>query len=374
MSRQKRFRSYKKNPTSAQELTFFIDAMDALGQGIDRSEQGVHFISKTLPGETGRATLISRKKGVGFARLSQLDKAAANRIEASCPHYQQCPGCDYLHTDYVSELAYKKAALEQHFYGLNRPEIEVLAAPSRDHYRNRVQLHYRKGKLGILDGANNAILEIPQCQLAEAKLQTKIDQLYQDRSWQKQAKSQGHCEVALIDDEAKVFWDKPYAYGGFSQVNSAMNAQLCDVVKQHVIATNPNTLLDLFSGQGNLSNAIMPRSAMTRRMIDMSEYHHADFIGLDLFAEQALADFVEISGWQSVDTLLLDPPRKGFANLHLWVEKFQPKQVVYVSCHAATLVRDIKQIQSQFTLEYVQLLDMFPGTKHFETVAVLSFH
>lgn len=373
MSHQKRFRSHKKNPTSAQELTFFIETMDALGQGIYRSEQGVHFISKTLPGETGRASLISRKKGVSFARLAELEEAASNRIEPSCPHYQQCPGCDYLHTDYESELAYKKAALQQHFYGLDIPEIEVLAASSRSHYRNRVQLHYRQGKLGILDGANNTILEIPQCQLAEEKLQSAIDQLYQDRSWRKKVKSQGHCEVALIDDETKVFWDKPYAYGGFSQVNSAMNAQLCDVVKQHISAINPTTLLDLFSGQGNLSNAIMADASTSRRMVDVSDYDHADFVSLDLFTEQALADFIETSGWQSVDTLLLDPPRKGFAHLHLWVEQFKPKQVVYVSCHAATLVRDIKQIDSKFTLEHVQLVDMFPGTKHFETVAVLSF-
>lgn len=373
MRQPKRRRSDRKPPTSAQELTFFIDTMDALGQGIYRSEQGTYFISKTLPGETGRARLLSRKKGVGFARLSQLDKAAANRIEPSCPHYQQCPGCDYLHTDYQSELNYKKAALEQQFYGLAIPEIEVLAAPSRSHYRNRVQLHYRQGKLGILDGASNTILEIPHCQLADSRLQARIDQLYQQRSWQKQAGAQGHCEVALIDDEAKVFWNKPYAYGGFSQVNQAMNAVLCEQVKQHVLAQNPATLLDLFSGQGNLSNAIITGGAVARRMVDVSEYNHTDFTCLDLFSEQALASFIQASAWQRVDTLLLDPPRKGFANLSLWVDQFKPKQIVYVSCHAATMVRDIKRIKRQFNIEKLQLLDMFPATKHFETVAVLSF-
>lgn len=372
MNHKKRFRSHKKNPTSAQELTFLIETMDTLGQGIYRSDEGVHFIAKTLPGETGRASLISQKKGVRFARLIQLEQVADNRIEPSCPHYQQCPGCDYLHTDYSSELKYKKAALKQHFYGLTVPDIEVIAAPSRSHYRNRVQLHYRQGRLGIMDGANNQLLEIPHCQLAETSLQASIEQLYQDRSWQK-ARSQGHCEVALVDGQAQVFWDKPYAYGGFSQVNTAMNAVLCDLVEQHISQQQAVSLLDLFSGQGNLSNAIMRKRYISRRMIDINDCTEADFIRLDLFSEQALSEFVQQSPWRTIDSLVLDPPRKGFAALHLWVEQFQPKQVIYVSCHAATLVRDIKQIQKNYSIEKLQLLDMFPGTKHFETVAVLKF-
>jgi 23S rRNA (uracil1939-C5)-methyltransferase len=83
-----------------------------LGQGVSKSDGVVTFVAGTLPDETGTAMVYKRARGVQFARLQQLEHSADNRVESVCPHFDQCPGCQFLHTDYASELAYKKATLD----------------------------------------------------------------------------------------------------------------------------------------------------------------------------------------------------------------------------------------------------------------------
>ena len=73
-------------------------------------------------------------------------------------------------------------------------------------------------------------------------------------------------------------------------------------------------------------------------------------------------------------SVILDPPRKG-----CWPETLQllretrPAQVIYVSCHPATMARDLNILCADgvFELARVQPLDMFPQTQHVECVADL---
>ena len=52
--------------------------------------------------------------------------------------------------------------------------------------------------------------------------------------------------------------------------------------------------------------------------------------------------------------------------------KASPRQVIYVSCHPATLARDLKWLcENGYTLKSVTPLDMFPQTQHVECVADL---
>ena len=160
-------RRNRKPPVKPRTVEFEIDHIDPLGQGVSKTDGVITFIAGTLPGESGTATVYKRAKGVQFARLDTLTRAAENRIEPICPHFKTCPGCQFLHTDYESELSYKKAALARHLVNLEigEGEIEVVSAPHRLDYRNRVQLHYRHQYIGMLDTVANEVLEIPRCKI-----------------------------------------------------------------------------------------------------------------------------------------------------------------------------------------------------------------
>ena len=72
--------------------------------------------------------------------------------------------------------------------------------------------------------------------------------------------------------------------------------------------------------------------------------------------------------------VILDPPRKGCwpATLEL-LRQTRPAQVIYVSCHPATMARDLNILCAEgvFELARVQPLDMFPQTQHVVCVADL---
>jgi len=73
-------------------------------------------------------------------------------------------------------------------------------------------------------------------------------------------------------------------------------------------------------------------------------------------------------------TVVLDPPRTGCwpESLEL-LRNIRPGQIIYVSCHPATMARDLNVLCSTgvFDLLRVNPLDMFPQTAHVECVADL---
>ena len=359
-------------------IQFEIDHMDPLGQGVSREGKSVTFIAGTLPGETGRAVVFKKSKGVQFARLESLEKPADNRCESSCPHFQQRPGCQYLHTDYTSELHYKHSALARHLssLGIVEDSIELVPAPRRLAYRNRVQLHYRHKYIGMLDPVSNQVVEIPQCQIFRQELQPAFDALYRDKSWTKEHAGHGHCELYVRGGEASEQWNADYSHGGFSQVYEEMNQELQARVQKQLRDLSAISVLDLFSGRGNLSNEFSERGG-ERMLVD--SYWGDDsqgpeyFVKLDLYGEDALKLFLRRNGKKNFDTLLVDPPRRGFPALDNWVKKLKPKHLLYVSCNPASLARDLRSLSSKYQFGTVQLLDLFPATCHFETLVLIHF-
>ena len=77
---------------------------------------------------------------------------------------------------------------------------------------------------------------------------------------------------------------------------------------------------------------------------------------------------------QNFDVIILDPPRAGSTPTFLKATaQLAQKKIVYVSCNVVTQARDLKVLlDSGFAIERVTPVDMFPHTKHVETVALLS--
>ena len=85
-----------------------------------------------------------------------------------------------------------------------------------------------------------------------------------------------------------------------------------------------------------------------------------------LDAEEALA------GSGPFDVVILDPPRSGLAptvTSVLLTER--PAQILYVSCLAESLARDLRALADDYEIEALELFDFYPQTYHVEILAVL---
>jgi len=349
--------------------------MDPLGQGVSRKGEVVTFIPKTLPSEQGQAVITRKRKGVQFARLKELTTVSPLRSEPACVYFEACPGCHYLHTDYQSELRFKQQAFARMLkpFNISEAEIEVKASPKRLGYRNRLQLHYREHRFGLIDAVHDAIVEIPKCKILEEPLRQEMRKFYQSRAIPKSEPSSGHCELYLKDDQVQVVWNKAYADGGFTQVNQAMNEILRDSVAALGADEKDSPVLDLFSGSGNLSEAFF-KAGRARLMLDASPNVHSlkDYRQLNLFKPAALETFKREFKKINYELMLIDPPRKGFSLFKAWVDAVKPKKIIYVSCKAATMLRDVKEISCEYKIKKVMLLDLFPGSYHFEALLLLE--
>ena len=243
----------KAKPRQQRRFQFVIEGIDGLGQGIVQDGDRKCFIPKTLPGETGTARVHKVSKGVSFASVEALDTVAANRLPPDCEHFADCPGCHFLHTDYDSELQYKLGALTRLLRGLpvDPEQIEVLPAPARLGYRNRIQLHYRHKYIGMVDGNSDRIVEVPRCKIIDDKLKPAFDALYRDKSWSEDYKGSGHCEIYAKGGSVHTGWNQPYAQGGFSPGERCHEYRVARTAGQLCCRGPVASLLELFSGQGN---------------------------------------------------------------------------------------------------------------------------
>jgi len=94
------------------------------------------------------------------------------------------------------------------------------------------------------------------------------------------------------------------------------------------------------------------------------------------FINAKVEDFLwnYLNEWKKADLLIIDPPRTGMHPDSLPnILKFKTEQIIYVSCNPATLSRDLWYIldNSDYKIEKIQAMDMFPHTHHIETVVSL---
>lgn len=94
------------------------------------------------------------------------------------------------------------------------------------------------------------------------------------------------------------------------------------------------------------------------------------------FENKKVEDFLKeyIKKWEKADLLIIDPARAWMHPDALPnILKFQTKQIIYVSCNPATLSRDLDYIlqNSNYKIEKIKPVDMFPHTHHIETIVSL---
>lgn len=184
----------------------------------------------------------------------------------------------------------------------------------------------------------------------------------------------------------------------FYQVNPVQTEHLYGKAIEYAKLTGREKVVDAYCGIGTIGliaakdakevisvelNKDAVRDAVInakRNQIKNVQFYNADagkfMVEMSNFqpdAESAKKPGNQRSG-ADVDVVFMDPPRAGSDEAFLSsVIKLAPKRVVYVSCNPETLARDLKYL-TKHGYEAVECtpVDMFPWTKHVETVCLLS--
>ena len=83
-------------------------------------------------------------------------------------------------------------------------------------------------------------------------------------------------------------------------------------------------------------------------------------------------EFVSREG-AAVDVVVVDPPRAGMSPVvRRALVRHRPRRLLLVSCDPATFARDLGSLGVAWRIREITLLDLFPGTHHVETMALLE--
>jgi tRNA/tmRNA/rRNA uracil-C5-methylase (TrmA/RlmC/RlmD family) len=354
------------------------------GEGVGRIDEFVVFVPFVITGETVEAEITEVKKNFARAKLLRVITPSPERVAPECQYFGACGGCQYQHIDYLAQLRFKHKQVADLFERVGKISRAVVApvlpCPSPYGYRNRIMIRSqwngpaKKLEIGFIRTDNKFVEDITECKIAEPALNEQITHVRANPP------PKGGIKVVLRVQPEN--WEVPR--DSFFQNNFFLLPKLVETVREFLQAGGSRHLIDLYCGVGffGIEAAGVVDSfvgveydqlaiAAARKNAASREINNGEFV-----AAKVEAILPELLQKFSADktAVILDPPRKG-----CWPETLEllrqtrPAQVIYVSCHPATMARDLNILCADgvFELARVQPLDMFPQTQHVECVADL---
>jgi 23S rRNA (uracil1939-C5)-methyltransferase len=405
---------------------------DALGHDQGRTV----LVPRVLPGERAEVEETRTAKGVLRARPLRILQAARERVDAPCPYFGVCGGCQYQHLGYESQLSAKREILRETLRRLGKviwdAEIPVHVGPPWN-YRNQAQLKVGRqpdGRvaLGFFEAESNRLSPIDACLILSSRLNALLAAL---RSTEWASRLDGCREVELLADdkdeavmltlrvgtrsgnweglardcltrlpgivsvatefngELRLFGQNQidYRVGDFSYRISPTSffqssRHLLPAFVDSILGEEHGDLaLELFSGVGLFT---LPLARQFRRVYSV-EAHPRASADLEVNARrqgkdnirtsaQPVYDFLRRFAEPEPDLVIVDPPRAGVGikTLKLLLAT-RPKRLLYVSCSPPTLARDLEFLVSHdYVMKSLELFDFFPQTYHIESLVRLT--
>jgi 23S rRNA (uracil1939-C5)-methyltransferase len=200
----------------------------------------------------------------------------------------------------------------------------------------------------------------------------------------------------IFGDETRVLWGSEIIYDyigdvkfaisarSFFQVNPVQTEVLYGKALEYAGLTGGETVIDAYCGIGTISLFLAERAGQVYGVEIVEEAiadarKNAELNGMSNVHFEAGPAEVVLPDWkrQGVrpDVIVVDPPRKGCElSLLETILELQPRRVVYVSCNASTLARDLRVLEDGgYRIVEVQPVDMFPHTTHIESVSLLIY-
>jgi len=354
------------------------------GRGITKVNDKVTFVENALPGEVVDIKITKEKKNYNEALCTKVIESSPNRMTPSCPYYNECAGCDLMHMNYKQQLEFKKEKVKNIIKKYADIEVnpKIIESYKELGYRNKITIHESNNKVGYKKGKSNEILEIDSCPLGtfeinkyyiENKHNFKDELIIRSNELGEIISSTENSKMIITINDFKFQID----INSFFQVNNYICGKIFETLNKNL--DNINTCLDLYSGVGTLS-IVASTKAKKVYSIEVNEYSYENaktnaklnnITNINFMLGKVEEQIEKIN--EKVDVIITDPPRAGMDTKTInIIQKLNPKKLIYISCDPMTLARDLKLLNATYSLEDITLFDMFPNTKHVETMCVLK--
>jgi len=391
-------------------LTLSITGLSHDGRGVGRLEGKTYFVADAIPGDEVEVRVIEETARYNVAQAVKRVVDSVDRVEPFCPLFNQCGGCQLQHQSLEAQRHWKQANFFDALHktlDMRKCQIAPAIVGEGQGYRRRARFVWGRNKadkearFGFRVKHSNEIVDVTSCPVLEDALN---EQLTQQRANYLATASRQLKEVTWVKANEGVLFSH-YADGqaaeqtgyycinklkigfnaeGFVQVNEALNLKMIEQAQAWLDLSKNDILLDLFCGVGNFTLPLAQQvkqvvgiegeaSLVAQAKLNAEENHLSDrvnFYKANLFEEMTQAQWFYK---QTYDKVLLDPGRQGAQLVCEKMGQLKPKKIAYVSCNAATLVRDVKLLAQQgYQIRKANMIDMFPQTMHTEVMVLLE--
>ncbi len=197
----------------------------------------------------------------------------------------------------------------------------------------------------------------------------------------------------IYGEKTQILWGKEtieeevldYSFSLSPRAFYQLNPQQTQVLYQEAVAAldaqPDDDLIDAYCGVGTIGFAFANKVRSVRGMDVIPESiedakENAKTLGLsNTYYETGKAEDIIPKWYQEgyrASALVVDPPRVGLDDKLLkTIIDVRPAKMVYVSCNASTLARDLVALSQVYQVDYIQSVDMFPHTARVEAVVKL---
>lgn len=373
-----------------------IDSLAFGGDGVGRVDGKVCFVRGALPGEEVVFRVVKETDSYTKGELREIIVRSPDRAEPVCRYYGKCGGCQLQHISYEKELFYKRQQIIELVSRIAGKKdfdcLEIAPSQSPYNYRSSVTLHRKGSGWGYYAADGVSLMAIDSCPIAAEAINARLGSILVPEAKESvtvKADWQGKVWVSDMPGE-RFFLDR---YGdtelyvspkAFTQANRAVSLEIARVLGEWISETGEDSaFFDAYCGIGFYTFLVKGdfglRAGMdeSRIAIDcaQSTERESGRKGVKFYLGNTEKEFIGLFERLKMEknVVFLDPPRQGAEKIFLEELRGVPgiNNIYYLSCDPARLARDIKIMTGTGAWELGRLkpFDMFPRTKHIETLA-----
>ncbi len=165
------------------EYEFKIESVTSEGMGVAHIDGFCVFISGTVDGDVVKALVLKIKTGYAYAKVTEIITPSPFRVNAPCPAFSKCGGCQLMHINYEKQLEIKKDIIENALKRIGKidvPVTEMIGSTNQFRYRNKMIFPIginKNGKkiCGFYRERSHEIVELDDCLLGDEIISKIID-------------------------------------------------------------------------------------------------------------------------------------------------------------------------------------------------------